>query len=158
MKKLSVKKGSQCMACLECVRACSTAFYKEFHQNKSCIQIIERNGQPKPMVCVQCGKCAQACEHCAITQNAKGVYMINKKLCVQCGKCAEACPNGAITQNAKGVYTVNKKLCTGCGKCVEACPFGVMVKAETSEFASKCIACGICAKACPMELLEVVEK
>ena len=59
---------------------------------------------------------------------------------------------------AKGVYTVNKKLCTGCGKCVEACPFGVMVKAETSEFASKCIACGICAKACPMELLEVVEK
>jgi carbon-monoxide dehydrogenase iron sulfur subunit len=57
MKKLSVKKGSQCMACLECVRACSTAFYKEFHQDKSCIQIIERNGQPKPMVCVQCGKC-----------------------------------------------------------------------------------------------------
>ena len=73
-------------------------------------------------------------------------------------QCAEACPNGAITQNAKGVYTVNKKLCTGCGKSVEACPFGVMVKAETSEFASKCIACGICAKACPMELLEVVEK
>ena len=35
MKKLSVKKGSQCMACLECVRACSTAFYKEFHQDKS---------------------------------------------------------------------------------------------------------------------------
>ena len=92
MKKLSVKKGSQCMACLECVRACSTAFYKEFHQDKSCIQIIERNGQPKPMVCVQCGKCAQACEHGAITQNAKGVYMINKKLCVQCGKCKGSLP------------------------------------------------------------------
>lgn len=128
MKKLSVKKGSQCMACLECVRACSTAFYKEFHQDKSCIQIIERNGAAKPMVCVQCGKCA------------------------------EACPSGAITQNAKGVYMVNKKLCTGCGACKQACPFGVMVKAESAEYASKCIACGICAKACPMELLEVVEK
>ena len=28
MKKLTVKKGTQCMACLECVRACSEAFYK----------------------------------------------------------------------------------------------------------------------------------
>ena len=128
MKKPTAKKGVECMACLECVRACSNAFYKEFDPAKACLQIVDRKGAAKPM------------------------------LCVQCGKCAEACPNGAITQNAKGVYTVNKKLCTGCGQCVEACPFGVMVKAETSEFASKCIACGICAKACPMELLEVVEK
>ena len=128
MKKLTVKKGAQCMACLECVRACSTAFYKEFHQDKACIRIIERNGNVKPMVCVQCGKCAQACEF------------------------------GAITQNAKGVYMINKKLCTGCGKCKDACPFGVLVKVEDSPTSSKCIACGICAKACPMEILEVVEK
>ena len=102
------------------------AFYKEFHEDKSCIQIVEKKSI-RPMVCPQCGKCA------------------------------EACPEGAIKQNPKGVYMVNKKLCTGCGKCVEACPFGVMVKAEDSETASKCIACGICAKACPMDVLEVVE-
>lgn len=30
MKKLKVKKGSTCMACLACVRACSESFYKEF--------------------------------------------------------------------------------------------------------------------------------
>ena len=128
MKKLTVKKGAQCMACLECVRACSNAFYKEFHQDKACLQIISRNGAAKPMVCVQCGKCAEACDQ------------------------------GAITQNAKGVYTVNQKLCIGCGKCKEACPFGLMVKADDSEFASKCIACGICVKNCPMEILEIVEK
>lgn len=29
--------------------------------------------------------------------------------CPQCGKCAEACPEGAITQNPKGVYMINKK-------------------------------------------------
>ena len=40
MKKLSVKKNVACMACLECVRACSEAFYKEFHPDYSCIQIV----------------------------------------------------------------------------------------------------------------------
>ena len=127
MKKLKVNKDAQCMACLACVQACSEAFYKVFDPDRSCIQVVEKNDKVKPMVCVQCGKCAKAC------------------------------PNGAITQNAKGVYMVNKKLCTGCGKCVEACPFHIMVKAEDSPTASKCIACGICAKACPMDVLEVVE-
>ena len=127
MKKLKVNKDAQCMACLACVQACSEAFYKVFDPDRSCIQVVEKNDKVKPMVCVQCGKCAKAC------------------------------PNGAIAQNAKGVYMVNKKLCDGCGKCVEACPFGVMVKAEDKPNASKCIACGICAKACPMDVLEVVE-
>lgn len=129
MKKLTAKKGVECMACLECVRACSTAFYKEFDPAKACLQIVDRKGTAKPM------------------------------LCVQCGKCAEACPNGAITQNAKGVYTVNKKLCTGCGKCAEVCPFHLIVSPAVSGGpASKCIACGICVKSCPMEILEIVEK
>ena len=66
MKKLTVKKGTQCMACLECVRACSEAFYKEFDPSKACLQIIDRNGAAKPMVCVQCGKCAEACEQMCI--------------------------------------------------------------------------------------------
>lgn len=128
MKKLTVKKGSTCMACLECVRACSQAFYKEFHQDKACIKIVDKKGTPKPQVCVQCGKCAKACEFGAITQNPK-----------------------------TGVFMINKKLCTGCGKCVEACPFGVLVGNPEGP-SSKCIACGICVKACPMEILEIVEK
>lgn len=129
MKKLSVKKGVSCMACLECVRACSNAFYKEFHPDKACIRIVDFKGAAKPMVCVQCGKCASVCEAGAITQNPK-----------------------------TGVYMINKKLCTGCGKCAEVCPFHVMVHPEENAPTSKCIACGICAKACPMELLEIVER
>ena len=93
MKKLAVKKGAECMACLECVRACSNAFYKEFDEALSCIKIVEKNGAAKPMVCIECGKCAKVCEAGAITQNPKtGVYMINKKLCTSCGKCVEVCP------------------------------------------------------------------
>ena len=79
------------MACLECVRACSESFYKEFDPDKSCIQIVEKKSV-RPLACPQCGKCAEACEAGAIKQNAKGVYMVNKKLCTGCGKCVEACP------------------------------------------------------------------
>ena len=128
MKKLAVKKGVECMACLECVRACSTAFYKEFHQDLSCIQVVAKGTGAKPMTCIQCGKCARVCEHEAITQNPK-----------------------------TGVYMINKKKCVSCGKCVEACPMKVMVLKPENP-ASKCIACGICVKVCPMEVLEIVEK
>ena len=128
MKRLAVKKDSSCMACLECVRACSEAFYKEFSCEKTCIQISQKNDVIKPLVCVQCGKCAKVC------------------------------PAEAITQNPKGVYMINKKLCTGCGKCKDACPFGVVVKTDDTQVASKCIACGICVKVCPAAVLEIVEK
>ena len=128
MKKLVVKKGAECMACLECVQACSKAFYKEFHPDLSCIQIVAKGAGAKPMVCIQCGKCAKVCEHEAITQNPKtGVYMINKKNCVSCGKCVEVCPTKVM-----GLKPENP--------------------------ASKCIAFGICVKACPMDILEIVEK
>ena len=55
MKKLSVKKGSECMACQQCVQACSEAFYKENDVTKSCILFVERKGAAKPQVCTQCG-------------------------------------------------------------------------------------------------------
>ena len=128
MKRLHVADPKSCQACLQCEIACSTAFYKEFDPDLSCIHIGEKAGLPRPTVCVQCGKCAKAGEAGAITQNAKGVYMINKKLCV------------------------------GCGKCVEACPLHVMVLKEGAASPSKCIACGICVKACPMDILEIQEK
>ena len=59
MKKLKVKKGSTCMACLACVQACSEAFYKEFDPDKACLQIVEKKAV-RPIACPQCGKCADA--------------------------------------------------------------------------------------------------
>ena len=128
MKKLAVKKGATCMACLACVEACSNAYYKESNVLASCIQIVERKGEPRPVACPQCGNC-----------DLVGV-------------------DGAFTLKATGFYLLKKKLCTGCGKCVEVCPFGLMVKVDAKPVASKCIACGICVKACPMDVLEIVEK
>ena len=121
MKKLTVKKDAQCMACLQCVEACSTAFYKEFDEDLSCIKITAKGTGAKPMTCIQCGKCMKACEHEAITQNAKtGVYMINKKKCVGCGKCVEVCPMKVM------VLKDTASKCIACGICVKACPMEIL--------------------------------
>ncbi len=129
MKKLVVTDKKGCMACLACVDACSTAFYKVFDPDRSCIRIgVDKDGEPKPNTCIQCGKCARTC------------------------------PNGAIKQNPKGVYMIDKKVCNGCGECVKVCPMQVMVKVEENPVTTKCIACGICAKACPAGILEIQEK
>ena len=88
MKKLKVKKGSTCMACLACVEACSEAFYKEFHPDKSCIQIVEKKSV-RPMACPQCGKCAEACPFGVIVWHEGSEYASK---CIACGICAKNCP------------------------------------------------------------------
>ena len=128
MKKLKVTDKTQCKACLACERACSEAFYKVFDPDLSCIRITAgKDGEPLPSVCIQCGKCAKACTH------------------------------EAITQNSKGVWVIDQKKCQHCGDCVKACPFHVMPQSVEPAKVTKCIACGICTKACPMGILEIVE-
>ncbi len=128
MKKLNVRKDDRCMACLSCVMACSEAFYKEADPGKSCIQIVEKNGEPKVNNCIQCGKCMRTCEHEAITKNPKGVYMINKKKCVGCGKCVEACPMKVMVLE----NDIASK-CIACGICVKACPVGILEIVENDK-------------------------
>ena len=110
MKKLAVKKNVECMACLECVRACSNAFFKEFNEDLSCIKIVAKGAGAKPMTCIQCGKCEKVCEAGAITQNPKT------------GKCVEICPMKVMVQPAEGLTAK----CIACGICVKACPMEVL--------------------------------
>ena len=126
MKKVKVTDHSKCYACFQCMVACSTAFYKEFDQDKSCIRIgNKKDGRIMVKACSQCGKCAQACEQNAITQNAKGVYMIDKKLCIGCGKCVAACPFEVMVQVGDKVSKF-----IACGKCVRECPMDVLELVE----------------------------
>ena len=102
MKKLAVSKENPCKACLSCVRACSEAFYKTFDPDLSCIRITAKpDGEPKVNSCIMCGKCARTCPEGAITQNAKGVYMIDKRKCVGCGECVKDCPMGILAVEEK---------------------------------------------------------
>lgn len=135
MKKLVVSKENPCKACLSCVRACSEAFYKTFDPDLSCIRITAKaDGEPKVMSCIMCGKCARTCPEGAISQNAKGVYMIDKKKCVGCGKCVEACP-----MHLQPLYLYRYEAAGS-------------LDALEALHVSDCIECGCCAYVCPGQL------
>ena len=71
MKKLKVTKGAKCMACLECVRACSTSFYKEFDPDKSCIQIIDKNDVQNQWFAYSAANVQRLVQKVQITQKCK---------------------------------------------------------------------------------------
>jgi len=127
MKRVAINKDVECLACLNCEIVCSEAFYKTVDRSLTCIKIISKGEDPKILICVQCGKCAKVC------------------------------PEDALKQNAKGVYMIDKKKCTDCGKCVEECPFGVIISLPGRGVPTKCTACGICIKACPADVLYMKE-
>ncbi|MEW5912816.1 MAG: FAD-dependent oxidoreductase [Thermodesulfobacteriota bacterium] len=52
------------------------------------------------------------------------VAFIDQNKCVGCGVCWEICPFKAITQDNKGLAVVNEALCKGCGTCVASCRSG----------------------------------
>lgn len=108
------------MACLACVGACSEAFYKVFDPDKACLQIVEKKAV-RPIACPQCGKCAEACPEGAITQNPKGVYMINKKMYGM----RSLCEGLSIWPDRKTEGNPASK-CIACGICAKACPMDVL--------------------------------
>ena len=123
MKKLVVTDKKNCMACLACVQACSEAFYKVFNPDLSCIAIVaDKDRNPKTTVCLQCGKCARNCPSGAIKQNAKGTYVVDKKLCTGCGKCVEVCPMHVMVK----AEDKPASKCIACGICAKACPMGIL--------------------------------
>jgi uncharacterized Fe-S center protein len=44
--------------------------------------------------CILCGKCAEACDHGAIT--VEDTFELDSAKCVKCGRCVEACENKAL--------------------------------------------------------------
>ena len=127
-KKLAVRPDRECIGCLECVRTCAMTWQKSDDRDRACIRVRrQENGAFSP------------------------------ETCSQCGLCAEVCPAGAISQNARGVYTVDKSLCLGCGLCAETCPRGLIVYAPELANPAKCVACGLCVKACPRDVLAIAD-
>ena len=123
MKKLKVKKDVSCMACLECVNACSTAFYKVADPGKACIQIIEKMESRNPWSAYSVENVPRPAKPEPSNRN-----MVDKKLCTGCGKCAEVCPFHVMLKVEESP-TASK--CIACGICAKACPMDVLEVVES---------------------------
>ncbi len=120
----------KCIGCGNCMATCSKLYFKEDNPAKSRIRILPL--VPGKFHIVACDQ--------------------------ECRKCVAECPTQAITVNAKGVVMINKKLCVGCLACVAVCPIGAMHYYPGDPNPFKCIACGACVKTCPADALEICEK
>ena len=124
-KKLMRIAGARCIGCKECMRTCASLYAKTPNPEKAFLR-IENTKDYRPILCVQCGKCASVCPEGAISKNKNGVYVVDKKKCTGCGKCREVCPLKvmvAISDSESGK-------CIACGACARACPMDVLTVAE----------------------------
>lgn len=65
-----------------------------------------------PLVCKECGKCAQACPYNAIADLMR--------------PCKRSCPVDAITMDENGLCVIDETKCIQCGQCIHSCPFGAI--------------------------------
>ena len=65
-----------------------------------------------PDKCVECGRCAEACQYSAISNHKR--------------PCEKACKVKAITEGENHVAHIDESKCIECGACVYQCPFGAI--------------------------------
>ncbi|MGD9638705.1 MAG: 4Fe-4S dicluster domain-containing protein [Alphaproteobacteria bacterium] len=95
-----------CQGCL--ARPCTLNCPKE------AITIKKGKAEINPDLCVNCGRCFEACPYHSIIRIPV--------------PCEEACPVGAITKDENGKEHIDQEKCISCGKCLLACPFGAIME------------------------------
>ena len=121
----------RCIGCYECVHACARTYHKTEKASKAFLRIATKKGVgnqsgiegtiQRPVVCIQCGKCASVCPNNAISRNGFGVWVVDTNMCTNCGACREVCPMHVMVEADD---TTTK--CIACGICAKACPMGVL--------------------------------
>jgi electron transport complex protein RnfB len=121
--------------------------------------------------CLGFGTCVQACQFGALTQDERGVPIVDTAACVGCGECAEVCPRGVIRLVEDGKHsfvrcnsplegrtarTVCQEGCIGCRACERVCHYEAVhvIDGLAVIDASKCTGCGECAVKCPTKCIK----
>lgn len=108
--------------------ACSSCSIGGYYISDVCVGCVAR-------------PCSKICPREAITI-VKGRSIIDSDLCVNCGKCQDACPYsavvkikvpcedscpvGALKKDENGIAVIDNSKCIVCGKCAKKCPFGAI--------------------------------
>lgn len=119
-----------CTGCRLCQQICAIRHYNEINPKKAALRIEAKFPDPgkyRPVVCSQCGKCAQVCPENAISQNNTGAYIVDKEKCINCGECAAACPLGVVFRHPDLDHVI---ICDFCMECTRVCNTAAIVKWE----------------------------
>lgn len=125
--RIKVNKDN-CTGCRLCRQVCAIEHFDEINPKKAALRIEAKFPDPgkyRPVVCIQCGKCEEACPEGAITQNEIGAYIVDKEKCTNCGTCVGACPVGVVFQHRDLDHVI---ICDFCMKCTEMCNTAAIVK------------------------------
>ncbi len=119
--------AAQCTGCRLCVQICAIEKFSEVNPKKSRLRVdsfFPEPGTYRPVVCTECGACAEACPTGAIQKNAEGILQVVADACTECGACITACPEGVMMQWKQGI----PYKCDFCWKCTEVCNTGALIK------------------------------
>ena len=117
----------KCTGCRLCQEICAIEHYHQINPKKAALNIVAEFPSPgvyKPMVCTQCGTCAEVCPVDAIV-STDGVYRINEDDCILCLQCVEACPEQCMRVHSD-LQAPTK--CDYCMKCTEVCNTGALTQ------------------------------
>ena len=138
-----------CIKCYACELTC-----KAWHDQPSAlpgrrtiIELAEGSyiNAKRTFLSVSCQQCAEpacmaACPAGAISKDANGTIVVDKKRCVRCGMCLSSCPVGAPHVTPLGMDKCD--MCSSCGvapgtdpHCVATCPTKALtLTADMKEF------------------------
>lgn len=119
----------KCSGCRLCKQICAIYHFNEINPRKSAIAIHAEFPIPgvfTPLLCNQCGKCAQVCPVGAITKEGDA-YKISQDLCTLCMECVEVCPDKVMFIHKEVGIPIK---CDLCMKCTEVCNTGALIRKE----------------------------
>ena len=127
MRKLYVDEAL-CKGCANCELACSFKNEGQFRPAVARLHVVKEDWEAIeiPMVCTQCGKCADACPKEAICLSSDGVYLVDEAKCDGCGDCIEVCPDQVNFLHPETNKAIKCDFCGGEPECVAFCPFGAL--------------------------------
>lgn len=120
-----------CVACGNCVCACSFRHTGEFNPGAADIRVsfFDQERACIAWSCRQCddAECLKNCPAAAIRRNLQtGVVEIDTGACVGCKMCLMACPFGSIRFDKKAQVSRKCDLCGGDPACVKVCISGAL--------------------------------